>query len=268
MCSSDLLAAGRTLRVCLRVPRLRSGEDLAQVETELADRPARLVIVDPLYLAAAGQASGGNLYEMGAVLTPIQAVCQRAGAALVVVTHWNKTGEGTGPKRITGAGPSAWGRVLASAAVAHRGTTPDGASAVVLAFELVGGEIPDTRFRVRRTVRAHDPADLASPLEYAAEVLADDDAGESGGELSASRRWVLAALEAGGPMQTTRGLGDRLAAAGHPLKARTIQTALAELEAAGLAEGTDEPNGRARYWSPATPAQGPADDPAGDSDQV
>ncbi|HEX9356189.1 MAG TPA: AAA family ATPase [Streptosporangiaceae bacterium] len=257
------LAAGRTLRVCLRVPRLRSGEDLAQVETELADRPARLVIVDPLYLAAAGQASGGNLYEMGAVLTPIQAVCQRAGAALVVVTHWNKTGEGTGPKRITGAGPSAWGRVLASAAVAHRGTTPDGASAVVLAFELVGGEIPDTRFRVRRTVRAHDPADLASPLEYAAEVLADDDAGESGGELSASRRWVLAALEAGGPMQTTRQVGDRLAEAGHPLKARTIQTALAELEEAGLAEGTDEPNGRARYWSPVI-----ADDPAeaGDSD--
>jgi hypothetical protein len=206
---------------------------------------------------------------MGALLTPIQAICQQAGAALVVVTHWNKTGEGTGPKRITGAGPSAWGRVLASAAVAHRGTTPEGASAVVLGFELVGGEIPDTRFRVRRTVRALDPADLASPLEYAAEVLADDDpTGADPGNPAAGLRpscgWVLAALRAGGPMQTVKQLGDATAAQGHALKQRTIQAALTELEAAGLAEGTDDPNGRARYWSPVTPDDDPAE--TGDSD--
>ena len=263
----DQLAASRTLRLCLHVPRLRSGEDLSQVQAELAERPARLVIVDPLYLAAAGQASGGNLYEMGALLSPIQAICQHASAALVVVTHWNKTGEDTGPKRITGAGPSAWGRVLASAAVAHRGATPDGGSAVVLSFELQGSEIPDTRFRVRRTVRAVDPVDLASPLEYATEVLPDDTpdatAPAPGGELSPSRRWVLAALEAGGAMQTTRHLGDRLAEQGHPLRERTIQTALAELEAAGLAQGTEAPNGRARYWSPANDA---TDDPADAAD--
>ncbi len=175
----------------------------------------------------------------------------------MVVTHWNKTGEGTGPKRITGAGPSAWGRVLASAAVAHRGTTPQGASAVVLGFELVGGEIADTRFRVRRTVHALDPADLASPLEYTAEVLADDDpAGTDPGDPTAGLRpscgWVLAALRAGGPMQTVKQLGDTTAAQGHALKQRTIQAALADLEAAGLAEGTDDPGGRARYWSPVT----------------
>src|SRR6266487_1730786 len=238
-------------------PKLRDGGDLAELEAELGQRPARLVILDPLYLAAAGQANGGNLYEMGALLTPIQAICQAAGAALVVVTHWNKTGEGTGPKRITGAGPSAWGRVLASAAVAHRGTTPQGASAVVLGFELVGGEIPDTRFRVRRTVRAVDPADLASRLEYAAEVLADDDpTGADPGDPAAGLRpscgWVLAALRAGGPMQTVKQLGDATAAQGHALKQRTIQAALTELEAAGLAEGTDDPGGRARYWSPVT----------------
>jgi hypothetical protein len=128
----------------------------------------------------------------------------------VVVTHWNKTGEGTDHRRISGAGPSAWGRVLASAAVAYRGTTPEGVSAVVLGFHLVGGEIPDTRFRVRRTVRALDPVDLASPLEYAAEVLPDDEStdqgevplGADGQPLKPSRRWVLAALEAGGELQT------------------------------------------------------------------
>ena len=43
---------------------------------------------------------------------------------------------------------------------------------------------------------------------------------------------------------------------GHPLKPRTIQTALGELEAAGLAAGSQERNGRARYWSPTTPNPG------------
>ncbi len=268
----DQLAAQPGLRLCFRVPKLRDGGDLAELEAELGERPARLVILDPLYLAAAGQANGGNLYEMGAILTPIQAICQAAGAALVVVTHWNKTGEGTGPKRITGAGPSAWGRVLASAAVAHRDTTPQGASAVVLSFELVGGEIADTRFRVRRTVRALDPADLASPLEYAAEVLADDDPagtdpGDPAARLRPSSGWVLAALRAGGPMQTVKQLGDATAAQGHALKQRTIQAALADLEAAGLAEGTDDPNGRARYWSPVTPDDDPAEADDSDPDQ-
>jgi hypothetical protein len=265
----DRLAATPGLRVCFRVPKLRDSGDLAELEAELDGRPARLVVLDPLYLAAAGQASGGNLYEMGALLTPIQAICQHAAAALVVVTHWNKTGEGTGPKRITGAGPSAWGRVLASAAVAHRGTTPEGASAVVLGFELVGGEIPDSRFRVRRTVRAADPADLASPLEYAAEVLADDDpAGtdDPAAGLRPSCGWVLAALRAGGPMQTVKALGDHVAAQGHALKQRTIQAALADLEAAGLAEGTDDPSGRARYWSPAIPDHDEADDSGADEE--
>jgi hypothetical protein len=139
---------------------------------------------------------------------------------------------------------------------------------VVLSFELVGGEIPDSRFRVRRTVRATEPTDLASPLEYAAEVLADDDpTGTDPDDPAAGLRpscgWVLAALRAGGPMQTVKALGDHLAAQGHALKQRTIQAALADLEAAGLAEGTDDPNGRARYWS-STPDQ--LDDPDSDGE--
>jgi Fe2+ or Zn2+ uptake regulation protein len=80
--------------------------------------------------------------------------------------------------------------------------------------------------------------------------------------LSKSRQWALTALRAGGDMQTVKQLGDRLAQAGHPLKPRTIQTALSELEAAGLAAGSEEGNGRARYWSPTTPK--PEIDSAGD----
>jgi hypothetical protein len=257
------LAEARLLRLCFRVPTLTSGEDLAAVEAELAGRPAALVVIDPLYLAVGHGATGANLYAMGAVLSAIQAVCQQAGAALTVVTHWNKTGDGTGVQRISGVGPGAWGRVLASAGVAHRATSPDGASTVVLAVEVIGGETADQHFRIRRTVGADDPTDLASPLRYTVEVLAGDDpAGTSGApeaSLRPSARWVLAALRAGGPMQTVKQLGDRTAAQGHPLKERTLQTGLGELEAAGLAAGTQPAPGLARYWSATDPTGTPGD---------
>jgi hypothetical protein len=110
-----------------------------------------LVVLDPLYLAVGVAGAGADLYAMGSVLSGIQGVCQRAGAALVVVTHWNKTGEGRGAKRISGVGPGAWGRVLCSAAVAHRATSPDGASTVVLAVEVIGGELATGRPRRTRS---------------------------------------------------------------------------------------------------------------------
>jgi AAA domain len=246
------------LRLCFRVPRLAApgaGGELAAIQAELAEHPAALVVLDPLYLAAAG-ASGANLYDMGAVLQAIQGVCQHAGCALLVVTHWNKTGDGRGADRISGAGPAAWARVICSISIQHRGSDEDGSSTVLLGVELIGGEVADTRFRIRRRVRADDPADLGSPLSYAVEVLAaddDEDLDPAAAALSKSRQWVLAALRAGGELQTVKQLGDRLAQAGRPLKPRTIQTALGELEAAGLAAGSEEGNGRARYWSPTTP---------------
>jgi hypothetical protein len=75
---------------------------------------------------------------------------------------------------------------------------------------------------------------------------------------------VLGALRAGGEFQTVKQLGDRLAQGGHPLKPRTIQTALGELEAAGLAAGSEEGSGRARYWSPTAPNTDRGEDDAGD----
>ena len=251
------------LRLCFRVPRLAApgaGGELAAIQAELEDHPAALVVLDPLYLAAAG-ASGANLYDMGAVLQAIQGVCQAAGCALLVVTHWNKTGDGRGADRISGAGPAAWARVICSVAVHYRGSDPEGASIVLLGVELIGGELADTRFRIRRRIRADDPADLGAPLSYSVEVLAADDEPEdldpAAAALSKSRQWVLAALRAGGDMQTVKQLGDRLAETGRPLKPRTIQTALGELEAAGLASGSEEGNGRARYWSPPPPTPAP-----------
>ena len=69
-----------------------------------------------------------------------------------------------------------------------------------------------------------------------------------------ARRLVLAALRAGGPMQTVKQLGDHTAAQGHQLKKRTIQEALAELEDRGLVVGTEQAPGLPRYWSAASPS--------------
>jgi hypothetical protein len=60
-------------------------------------------------------------------------------------------------------------------------------------------------------------------------------------------------------MQSVAQLGDRTTGDGHQLKARTIQEALNDLEAAGLAAGTDPGAGLARYWSTADPDSSPVD---------
>jgi len=256
--------AGR-LRLCFRVPKLRSGEDLAAVEAELEAFAAGLVVVDPLYLAAAG-AQAASLFDMGAALEPIQAVCQHAAAALVVVHHWNHTGQGTGASRMSGAGAIEWGRVLGSISVRKRTTEPDStASNVLLGAEFVGGEIPEQHFGLRRRVWADDPDDLASALHYQASVLDDlppdpDPPGPGRGERGRSevRRAVLAALRAGGPYQTPAQLLQHISAAGQLAPEptlRAVQKALTQLTEDGLAEGTEAENGRARYWSATTPAE-------------
>jgi hypothetical protein len=52
-----------------------AGGELAAIQAELETHPTALVVLDQLYLAAAG-ASGSNLYAMGGVLRAIQGVCQ------------------------------------------------------------------------------------------------------------------------------------------------------------------------------------------------
>jgi hypothetical protein len=262
----DPAALTGRLRLCFRVPKLLAGEDLAAVEHELAAAPAGLVIIDPLYLAAAG-AQAASLFAMGAALEPIQAVCQHASAALVVVHHFNQTGQGTGPTRMSGAGTVEWGRVLGSIAVRTRSVEPDSqASDVLLGAEFLGGEIPEQHFGLRRRVWADDPEDLASALHYQADVL-DDLPPDPEPERSPSRRErgrsevrraVLAALRAGGPYQSPAQLLQHLATAGQLAPEptlRAVQKALNQLADDGLADGTEADNGRARYWSAVDPAE-------------
>lgn len=225
-----LVADDLDIRVCERVPHLSSAEHLALVHAELTAHPARLVIIDPLYLAARGS-SGSDLYAMGEALEGIQHVCQSVGAALIVVTHFNKTGEGRGAKRITGVGPAAWGRVVGTAHVEHKETDPDTkATDVILGWEFIGGEIADTSLHIRRRVWADDAEKLGSPLNYRLVVIPDDFKSPTmrpGVQPAAGRVWAV--LEAADTPLTVSEIGDRLAEDGRPLKRRTIQNALSEL---------------------------------------
>jgi AAA domain len=237
------------LRLCYRVPLLSRSEHMQAVADELDEHPAALVILDPLYLAAAG-ARGSDLYQMGEYLYGIQLTCQEAECALVVTTHWNKTGEGYGASRFTGVGPGAWGRVLASAAVEDR-RTEGRRSVVLLRWEFTGGEIQESTVRVRRTVWAESD-ELDSPLHYEVEVT-DEFAGidlRTGRPPRQARVLVALTGSSEAKPMTVRQIGDVVAedGKGKGLRRQTIQEGLRELVAEGLVNGFDDGPGTSGMW--------------------
>lgn len=238
------------IRACYRSPHLTKPDHLAAIGAELEAWPAKLVELDPLYLAARG-ASGSDLYAMGEHLSNLQEVVQRSGAALVVSTHYNKTGEGRGPKRFTGVGPGAWGRVLVSADVINRRVTDEttGETTATLEVSFMGDEIAESTITLTRRVWVDDPNDLSSPMHYAIEVTDRAHREHSVHGLRPSAMRVYGVLkEARRPLDVQR-IGDRLAEqADFPLKARTIQAALSELEAAGLVRRAEHVGFGAHEW--------------------
>jgi hypothetical protein len=236
------------IRVCFRVPHLTSALHLDAIACEVATLRPALVVVDPLYLAARG-AKTSQLNEMGEHLENVQHVAMRYGAALAIVHHWNKTGEGKGAKRMTGAGGAEWGRVLVSVSVMTKHTDKTtGTTSVVLEWDFEGDEIPDTSLRVKRRVWSDNPDDLASPMHYELDVVEDDPAEEQEYPgLSPSARRVVVILRTNEGWMTVRELGDDLAEQGHPLKPRTIQTALKDAVEAGLVRPAGDP-GTAFKW--------------------
>ncbi len=145
----DLALEDLPITVCPRAPSLTDAVHLGAMAEALSSTGAVLAVIDPLYLSAGGT-SGADLYAMGRMLAQAQALCENAGCALKLVTHFNRKA-GTGHLRITGAGPAEWGRVLISAEVLSRHTDPDTMAGTVLArLDVVGSEIPDQVFTLRR----------------------------------------------------------------------------------------------------------------------
>lgn len=248
--SRDVRTEELPIRACYRTPYLTRADDLTEMSRELETEGARLVVIDPLYLAARG-ASGSDLYAMGEHLSNVQQVAQRAGAALLVTTHYNKTGEGRGPKRFTGVGPGAWGRVLVSADVINRRVVSPttGETVAALSVNFTGDEIGDRAVNVRRRVWVDDPSDLRSPMHYEVETTdVEDEPGR--GDLPPSVRRVHEVLVRAGRPLTVRIIGDELAKQDDfKLRRRTIQEALVALERLGMAErGEPDPFG-GHEWS-------------------
>lgn len=236
------------LRISHRVPKLTNELHIAYLRSELEAHPARLVILDPLYLAIGGVKTS-DLAEVGGALAPIQHACQDHGATLWIAHHWNKTGVGTGRSRATGAGFPEWARVVGSVNVAAS-TRVGAASLVTLEWEIVGNGIPGEHFKIRRKVWADDPADLSSPLHYELQHP-DPDETDPGDGFSPAQRRTLAVLTAATVPLTVKEIGDRLADDGHdmPLKKRTIQDALRALAEFGVAHDDHPHQGHPAHWS-------------------
>ena len=204
------------ITVCARAPNLGNLAHLTQVQEAVTGASPRLVTLDPLYLSA-GNASAGQLYEMGALLGRIQRLCEDAAAALFVVTHFNRK-PGAGAQRITGAGPAEWGRVLITATIMSSHTDPiTKATTKLVRLDVIGGEIPDQSLRVHRVIRADDPEDMNSALHCETTVL---DGGADGGEdgMPPGKANLLAALRADpATPRTQKQLVDWIVGASHGL---------------------------------------------------
>ena len=158
------------ITVCGRAPHLSDAAHLAAIDEQLERLTPKICVLDPLYLSARG-ADMKDLYAMGAVLEAIQLRCQRVGASLLVVTHFNR-GQGQGAGRITGAGPAEWGRVLISATVKARHTDRvTKATRVLTELDIIGGEIPDQRLLLHRHIWADDPEDRLVPSRQLMQAL-------------------------------------------------------------------------------------------------
>lgn len=145
---------------------------LADIE-EHAGQPPVMVILDPWYLAAGGDAELGNLYSMGALLDRVQQiVAQFDRTALQVVHHHNRNRASSGVDRMSGAGPMEWGRFLiALDADPARERTPKFGEPdreadlakrltdVTIVVSTSGGEIPAAQFAYRRRMWTENPAE-------------------------------------------------------------------------------------------------------------
>ena len=222
-------------------------DGLPRLEAELAAIEPGLVLLDPAFRYMNGVRA--QLFDMGAVLTPLQETCREAGAPLMIGHHYNRQ-EGKGrEERISGAGLLEWARlVITATAPPRRDEDPE----VVVTFELSGNSIDPLTFRVRRRVVKLD--DSPDPeISYSAEVVAEGVEARETQFMSAADRVlaVLPAAEANG--LTVREIGDLVAhdATGRGgLKHDTIRRVLnrdleAQVDSISLGSG---PGQGTRWW--------------------
>lgn len=245
------------INICTRVPHLSNLDHLRILSDELGRIEPRLVVLDPLYLAARG-AKGSDLYAMGELLETVQHLCTKADSSLWIATHLNRK-EGRGAGRITGAGPAEWGRVLVTATVISRHTDPTSKETTVITeLDVIGGEVADRTLRVTRRIRALEPDNLDSPLIYRVDALEAEDVGEGlEKNMPPARAKLLAAVRAiaDGIPRTWRELAEHIGHThGHYLKRETCSRELTALAEDGYIDRLDQGKGRQALWLTKTDA--------------
>lgn len=248
-----LTAEDLPITVCMRAPHLARGPHLGEMATAIDAVRPRLVTVDPLYLSVGG-ANTASLSEMGGVLEGPQRLCQAAGAALLLVTHHNKSRDAKGAARITGAGPAEWGRVLITASVISRRKMPDTQETIVVTeLDVIGGAIAGETLRLVRRVRAVDPGDRSSAVSYRTDLTVVDAvvpaAGPDGAERQPpARAKLLEAVRALGRPATGHELVDWIVRThGHGLTRVTVSREMHALAEAGVVDDIATP-GRESLW--------------------
>jgi AAA domain len=162
-------------------------DGLPALEAELAALDPGLVLLDPAYRYMNGVRA--QLFDMGAVLTPLQETCREAGAPLLIGHHFNRQEGKAREERISGAGLLEWARlVITATAPPRRVDDPD----VIVTFELSGNSIDPLTFRVRRQVVKLDESPNPE-ISYSAEVIAEGSEAVASRYLTAAER-VLAVL--------------------------------------------------------------------------
>jgi hypothetical protein len=170
----------------------------------LATLEPGLALLDPAYRYMQGVRA--HLFDMGAVLTPLQETCREAGSPLIIGHHFNRQEGKTREDRISGAGLLEWARlVITATAPPRREDDPD----VIVTFELSGNSIDPLTFRMRRRVVKLD--ETPNPeISYSAEVIAEGFEAVASQYLTAAER-VLAVLPALEDALTVREIGDLVA---------------------------------------------------------
>jgi hypothetical protein len=217
--------------------------DLYRLEGEFDTVRPGLALLDPAYRYMSGVRA--QLFDMGAVLTPLQELCLSAGAPLLVGHHYNRRDGAAREERISGAGLLEWARlVITATAPPRRDDAPD----VTIAFEITGNAIDPLSFRIRRRVEALD--DSPDPeLRYAVDVVAEGADARATEYLTAADR-VLAVLGGEAEAMSIRDIGDAVAhdATGKGgLKHDTIRKAL-NRDLADRVNSTSVGDGKETLW--------------------
>lgn len=158
------------IHMLLGVPQVKDEQHIEELEKAIRDIKPVLVLIDPFYLAAAG-VDFAKLSEVGQSLQPLQSVCQRYGAALMLSHHWNKTGNGDPIARTSGVGLTAWGRFLIAIRLDGHRVGDEGKSTADQTWFIKGDEVMTEEFMIERQVWVDDPDDLSSDMHYSLTLL-------------------------------------------------------------------------------------------------